>query len=130
MTPGVEAISIAIPPGHCGLVLPRSGLALRHGVTVANAPGLIDAGYRGEVKVVLLNTDPERAYTVRLHFVEPNRLGTGKRVFHVDLQGKRLVRHRHPQQGRYTLVDEPDLGSPLGVAALPEARLDLSTLLA
>jgi dUTP pyrophosphatase len=57
-------ISIAIPPGCCGLVLPRSGLALKHGVTVANAPGLIDAGYRGEVKVIMLNTDPEHDYQV------------------------------------------------------------------
>ena len=50
-------IAIAIPPGYAGLVLPRSGLALRHGVTVLNAPGLIDAGYRGEVKVLLINHD-------------------------------------------------------------------------
>jgi dUTP pyrophosphatase len=57
-------ISIAIPDGCAGLVLPRSGLALKHGVTVANAPGLIDAGYRGEVKVVLLNTDPSSPYEV------------------------------------------------------------------
>ncbi len=57
-------ISIAIPSGHCGLVLPRSGLALKHGVTVANTPGLIDAAYRGEVKVVLLNTDSHHDYEV------------------------------------------------------------------
>lgn len=57
-------ISIAIPSGHCGFVLPRSGLALKHGVTVANTPGLIDAAYRGEIKVVLLNTDPVHAYEV------------------------------------------------------------------
>ena len=50
-------IALAIPPGYAGLVLPRSGLALRHGVTVLNAPGLIDAGYRGEVKVLLINHD-------------------------------------------------------------------------
>lgn len=57
-------IAVAIPPGHCGLVLPRSGLALKQGVTVANAPGLIDAGYRGEINVILLNTDPSREYAV------------------------------------------------------------------
>ena len=57
-------IAIAIPPGHAAFVLPRSGLALRHGLTVVNAPGLIDAAYRGEVKVVLLNTDPHEAYEV------------------------------------------------------------------
>jgi dUTP pyrophosphatase len=51
-------IAIALPVGYAGLVFPRSGLALRHGVTVANAPGLIDCGYRGEVQAILLNTDP------------------------------------------------------------------------
>jgi dUTP pyrophosphatase len=57
-------ISIAIPVGHAGFVLPRSGNALKHGVTVANAPGLIDAAYRGEIKVVLLNTDPHEPFHV------------------------------------------------------------------
>ncbi len=57
-------IALAIPDGYAGLVLPRSGLAARHGVTCANAPGLIDAGYRGEVKVALVNLDPREAYTV------------------------------------------------------------------
>lgn len=50
-------IAIELPPGHAGLVLPRSGLAARHGIALVNAPGLIDAGYRGELKVLLLNTD-------------------------------------------------------------------------
>lgn len=57
-------IAIAIPRGYAGLVLPRSGLAFTHGVTVVNSPGLIDSAYRGEIKVVLLNTDPEHAYEV------------------------------------------------------------------
>jgi dUTP pyrophosphatase len=57
-------VAVAIPEGHAGLVLPRSGLALRHGVTVMNAPGLVDAGYRGELNVVLLNTDPTTDYEV------------------------------------------------------------------
>lgn len=52
-------ISIEVPEGHAGLVLPRSGLARTHGITLVNSPGLIDSGYRGEVKVLLLNTDPE-----------------------------------------------------------------------
>ena len=61
--PGARALvgtglALAIPPGYAGLVLPRSGLALRKGVTVLNAPGLIDAGYRGEVQVLLINHDP------------------------------------------------------------------------
>jgi dUTP pyrophosphatase len=57
-------IAVAIPAGHAGLVLPRSGLAARHGISVVNAPGLIDAGYRGEVRVLLLNTDRARAFEV------------------------------------------------------------------
>ena len=57
-------IAIAIPHGWAGFVQPRSGLALRHGVTVLNSPGLIDAGYRDELKVVLVNTDPEHDYEV------------------------------------------------------------------
>lgn len=58
-------IAVAIPDGFAGLVLPRSGLALRHGVTCLNTPGLIDAGYRGEVSVLLVNTDPREDYVVR-----------------------------------------------------------------
>jgi dUTP pyrophosphatase len=57
-------LAIAIPVGHAGFVQPRSGLALRHGVTVLNSPGLIDAGYRDELKVLLVNTDPTQAYEV------------------------------------------------------------------
>ncbi|MGA7835497.1 MAG: dUTP diphosphatase [Acidimicrobiales bacterium] len=57
-------VAVAIPDGHGGFVLPRSGLASRHGVTLANAPGLIDAGYRGEVKVALVNLDPDHDYLV------------------------------------------------------------------
>jgi dUTP pyrophosphatase len=57
-------VAMAIPEGHAGLVLPRSGLALRHGVTCLNAPGLIDAGYRGELQVLLVNHDPVDDYAV------------------------------------------------------------------
>ena len=57
-------VAVAIPEGHAGLVLPRSGLAFRHGVTVLNAPGLVDAGYRGELNVLLVNTDPSEDYVV------------------------------------------------------------------
>jgi dUTP pyrophosphatase len=58
-------IAMAIPDGYAGFVLPRSGLALRHGITCLNAPGLIDAGYRDEVRIILVNTDPIAPYTVR-----------------------------------------------------------------
>ena len=57
-------IAVAIPDGHAGLVLPRSGLAAKHGITLVNAPGLIDAGYRGEVRVLLLNTDSAEPFDV------------------------------------------------------------------
>lgn len=57
-------IAVAIPRGWAGFVQPRSGLALRHGVTVLNSPGLIDCGYRDELKVVLVNTDPDEDYEV------------------------------------------------------------------
>jgi len=57
-------VAVEIPEGHAGLVLPRSGLAKRHGISLVNSPGLIDAGYRGEVRVLLLNTDPAETFRV------------------------------------------------------------------
>jgi dUTP pyrophosphatase len=57
-------LAIALPDGYAGFVQPRSGLALRHGVTCLNTPGLIDSGYRGELQVILVNTDPTDAYAV------------------------------------------------------------------
>jgi dUTP pyrophosphatase len=67
LAPGERAvvptgIAVAIPEGFAGFVQPRSGLAARHGIAVVNSPGLIDSGYRGEIRVVLLNTDPERGF--------------------------------------------------------------------
>ena len=58
-------VAVAIPAGYAGFVQPRSGLALRHGVTCLNTPGLIDAGYRDELRVLLVNTDPVEIYQVR-----------------------------------------------------------------
>ncbi len=57
-------IAVAIPEGHAGLVVPRSGLAARHGIAIVNAPGLVDAGYRGELRVVLVNTDRSETFVV------------------------------------------------------------------
>jgi dUTP pyrophosphatase len=57
-------VAVAIPEGHAGLVVPRSGLAARSGISVVNAPGLIDSGYRGELRVLLLNTDREQPFSV------------------------------------------------------------------
>jgi len=59
-------LAVEIPPGHAGLVVPRSGLALRHGVTVLNGPGLIDPGFRGEVQVPLLNTDRAEPFAIAI----------------------------------------------------------------
>ncbi|HEX6262838.1 MAG TPA: dUTP diphosphatase [Actinomycetota bacterium] len=63
-------LAVAIPEGHAGLVLPRSGLASRSGLTLANAPGLIDAGYRGEIKIAVVNLDPD----------EPVKISRGDRI--------------------------------------------------
>jgi dUTP pyrophosphatase len=57
-------IAVAIPEGYAGLVIPRSGLALRHGISLVNTPGLIDSGYRGELRVIALNTDRSETFTV------------------------------------------------------------------
>ncbi len=57
-------IAVEIPEGHAGLVLPRSGLARDHGIALVNSPGLIDSGYRGEVRVLLLNTDPAETFRI------------------------------------------------------------------
>ncbi|ROS73984.1 dUTP pyrophosphatase [Curtobacterium sp. PhB130] len=58
-------LSIALPDGHAAFVVPRSGLAAKHGITIVNAPGTVDAGYRGEIKVALLNTDATEPYAVQ-----------------------------------------------------------------
>jgi dUTP pyrophosphatase len=57
-------LAVAIPEGHAGFVQPRSGLASRHGITIVNTPGLVDSGYRGELRVVLLNTDREQTFVI------------------------------------------------------------------
>jgi dUTP pyrophosphatase len=69
LAPGARAVvptgvAVAVPPGYAGFVQPRSGLAARHGITIVNTPGLVDSGYRGEVNVVLLNTDPAETFVV------------------------------------------------------------------
>ena len=69
-------VAVAIPDGYAGFVQPRSGLALRHGVTCLNTPGLIDSGYRGELKVLLVNTDP----------TEPFEIVRGERIAQLVIQ--------------------------------------------
>ena len=81
-------LAVAIPEGYAGFVLPRSGLAMRHGITCLNAPGLIDAGYRGELAVILVNTDPTEAYEVH----------RGDRIAQLVIQPV--------EQAGFTVVDE------------------------
>ena len=57
-------VAVAIPAGYAGYVQPRSGLAIEHGITIVNTPGLVDSGYRGELRIILLNTDTEHAFTI------------------------------------------------------------------
>ena len=83
-------VSVAIPEGYAGFVLPRSGLALRHGVTCLNTPGLIDAGYRGELQVLLVNTDP----------VEPFLVQRGERIAQLVIM--------KVEQATFTTVDDHD----------------------
>ncbi len=69
LRPGERALvgtglAVAIPEGHAGFVQPRSGLAAKHGITIVNSPGLVDAGYRGELRVILQNTDARESFTV------------------------------------------------------------------
>src|SRR5919106_6454688 len=66
-------IAVEIPEGHAGLVLPRSGLAREHGIALVNSPGLIDSGYRGEIRVLLLNTDPADVFRVAVGFGSSGR---------------------------------------------------------
>ena len=71
LAPGERALvgtglAVAIPGGHAGLVQPRSGLAAKHGITIVNTPGLVDSGYRGEIRVALLNTDRRETFVVEV----------------------------------------------------------------
>ena len=86
-------VAVAIPAGYAGFVQPRSGLALHHGVTCLNTPGLIDAGYRGELKVLLVNTDPSEAFLVQ----------RGERIAQLVIQKVeqvRFARGRRPRRHR------------------------------
>jgi dUTP pyrophosphatase len=89
-------VALAIPEGRAGLVLPRSGLAARHGITLVNAPGLIDAGYRGELRVLLLNTDRSATFEV----------SPGDRIAQLI-----VVRHEAPEPEEVAVLDETARGA-------------------
>jgi len=109
LAPGERAtvgtgLAVAIPEGHAGFVQPRSGLAMRHGITLVNSPGLIDSGYRGELRVVVLNTDRHETFTI-----EP-----GMRI-------AQLVVMRLPE---FELVEVDELpGSERGVRGFGSSRV-------
>ena len=92
-------IALSIPEGYAGFVLPRSGLALKHGISVVNAPGLIDSQYRGELMVVLLNTDAARPY----------HISRGDRIAQLVIQ-----RVEHVQWNEVTELDANDRGGGFG----------------
>ena len=101
LAPGERAsvgtgIAVAIPDGCAGLVLPRSGLAARHGIALVNAPGLIDSGYRGELRVLLLNTDRAETFEVSV----------GDRIAQLV-----LVRHEAPELVEVESLDESARGA-------------------
>ena len=109
LAPGERAtvgtgLAVAIPEGYAGFVQPRSGLAMRHGITLVNSPGLIDSGYRGELRVVVLNTDRHETFTI-----EP-----GMRI-------AQLVVMRLPE---FELVEVDELpGSERGVRGFGSSRV-------
>lgn len=94
-------LALAIPSGYAGLVLPRSGLAMKHGITVMNAPGLIDPQYRGEIKVALINTDP----------VEPYAIQRGDRIAQLVIQTVAYVEWVEVDSLDVTTRDEFGFGS-------------------
>lgn len=105
-------VSIALPDGYAAFLHPRSGLAARHGLTIVNAPGTVDAGYRGEIKVTLLNTDPENALELK----------RGDRIAQMVIQ--RVTRARFVVAERLPGSDRQasGFGSSGGWAAPPQAR--------
>ena len=116
-------VCIALPSGYAGFVHPRSGLAARHGVTIVNAPGTVDAGYRGEIKVILLNSDTEH----------PVRFRRGDRIAQLVIQrverpvfievtslpGSQRGEGGHGSTGGHAMADDPP-----GADDIPAARGD------
>ena len=97
----VYGLAIAIPSGYAGFVLPRSGLALKHGITCLNAPGLIDSLYRGELKVLLINTDP----------AEPFEIHRGDRIAQLVIQKVEYVEWQEVEELDSTSRDTFGFGS-------------------
>lgn len=116
LAPGERAlvptgVAIALPPGWVGLVHPRSGLAARHGVSVVNAPGTVDSGYRGEILVNLVNLDRERGVTLaagdRIAQLVLQEVGTGDFVEVDSLPGSLRGETGHGSSGGFTIEEGP-----------------------
>ena len=106
-------VAIALPDGYVGLVHPRSGLAARFGVSIVNAPGTVDAGYRGEVKVLLVNLDP----------AEPVRLSRGDRIAQLVVQRVEKVRFVEVERLPGSARGDGGYGSTGGFAVRPEPSI-------
>src|SRR5438876_11008681 len=94
-------IAVAIPPGYAGFVLPRSGLASRHGIALVNSPGLVDAGYRGEMAIVMINTDKRETFHIK----------RGDRIAQLVIQKVEELKHVRVVELDYTKRGEGGLGS-------------------
>ncbi len=105
-------VSIALPDGYAAFVHPRSGLASRHGVTIVNAPGTVDAGYRGEIQVTLLNTDPE----------QPVHLRRGDRIAQLVVQKVERARFVRAERLPGSHRGDGGFGSSGGWASAPAPR--------
>ncbi len=117
LAPGERAlvptgVAIALPEGHVALVHPRSGLAARHGLSIVNAPGTVDAGYRGEIKVLLINHDP----------VTPIELRRGDRIAQLVVQRFERVRFVEVGELPDSARGEGGYGSTGGFASVPTIR--------
>lgn len=112
LAPGERAliptgIAIALPLGYVALVHPRSGLAAKHGISIVNSPGTVDAGYRGEIKVTLINTDPRDAFTV----------SRGDRIAQMVIQRVEIARFEYVDELDQTSRGEGGFGSTGGFAS-------------
>lgn len=112
LAPGERAliptgIAIALPLGYVALVHPRSGLAAKHGISIVNTPGTVDAGYRGEIKVTLINTDPRDAFTV----------SRGDRIAQMVIQRVEIARFEYVDELDQTSRGEGGFGSTGGFSS-------------
>jgi dUTP diphosphatase len=136
LAPGQRAlvptgVAIALPAGYAGFVHPRSGLAARHGVTVLNAPGTVDAGYRGEILVNLLNTDTRQAFTIargdRIAQLVVQRVSEAHFVQVRSLPGSQRGDNGHGASGGFGTEGPSATASEASAAETPSAATSTTT---